>query len=310
MTQNVHTVLGASGAIGQAVVKSLQARDVAIRAVERSKKVAGVETVLANLCDEQQAIDAIAGASHVYLCVGLPYNTQVWQSQWPQLMQSIINACAQNNAKLIFFDNVYMYGPAPLSVPFDENHPQNPTTHKGIVRKQVADSLLQAHASGSVQAVVGRSADFYGPRAVNSQLYIKFIERILQAKRPQWLGKPGQKHTYAYTLDNGRALVELALDETACGQAWHLPVNEPMTIAEILALINQQLSTTYKVSYLPRPLLGLISLLVPPVKEAKEMLYQFDNPYIMLDRKFRAKYPNFKTTSYETGLKKMIESFK
>lgn len=310
MTQSVHIVLGASGAIGQAVVKALQARDLTIKAVERSKQVTGLETVLADLCDERQAMDAIAGASHVYLCVGLPYNTKIWQSQWPKLIQSVINACAKHDARLIFFDNVYIYGPAPLAVPFDENHPQDQTTHKGIVRKQVADSLLQAHASGKLQVVIGRSADFYGPDAINSQLYIKFIERIIQGNNPQWLGESGQQHTYAYTLDNGRALVELALDESAYGQVWHLPVGEPIAVAEVLALINKQLGTAYKVSYLPRPLLGLISLLVPPVKEAKEMLYQFDNPYIMSDKKFRDRHPNFKTTTYEDGLRAMIESFK
>ncbi len=305
---NTHVVLGASGAIGQGVVKALQEKGLVIRAVERSKQVAGIETVLADLSDEKQAREAIVGASHVYLCVGLPYNTKIWQSGWPRLMRSVINACAEANAKLIFFDNVYMYGPS-LSVPFTENHPQNPTTKKGMVRKQVADLLLQAHNSSQVQAVIGRSADFYGPKAVNSQLYIKFIERIKQGKNPQWLGQPDQPHTYSYTLDNGRALVELALDDTAYGQVWHLPVGKPIAIGEILGLINKKLGTSYKVSYLPRPLLGLMSLFIPPIKEVKEMLYQFDNPYIMSDQKFRDRFPDFKTTSYEEGLAAMIESF-
>src|SRR4051794_36458007 len=125
MKGDMHIVLGASGAIGQGVIKTLRTKHLPIRAVERSKNIEGIETVFADLCDEKQALESIAGASHVYLCVGLPYRTKVWKRDWPKIMQSVINACAKNDAKLIFFDNVYMYGPAPLSVPFDENHPQN-----------------------------------------------------------------------------------------------------------------------------------------------------------------------------------------
>jgi nucleoside-diphosphate-sugar epimerase len=305
----MHVVLGASGAVGQGVIRALQAKQVTVKAVERSKSVEGIETIFADLCNEKQTIEAVAGASHVYLCVGLPYRTEMWQSQWPKLMQSVIAACVKNDAKLTFFDNIYMYGPPPLATPFDENHLQNPTTHKGIVRKQIADLLLNAHNSGKLKAVIGRSADFYGPKAINSPFYIKFLERINQGKNPQWLGKPGQKHTYANTLDNGRALVRLALDDSTYGQVWHLPVDEPVTIDEILRLINHQLGVSYKVSYLPRPLLGLISLIVPPVKEAREMLYQFDEPYIMSDKKFKNKYPDFQTTSYEVGLEDMVKSY-
>lgn len=310
MTKELHVVLGGSGAIGRAVIKALQAKKLQVRSVERSKKVKGVDTVMANLLDTDQAIKAIKGASHVYLCVGLPYRSDVWKSDWPKLMKSVVNACSTNSAKLIFFDNIYMYGPAPLSTPFDEKSAQHPTTNKGKARKQTADLLLEAHKSGKVKALIGRSADFYGPNAVNSPFYISFLERMNKGKNPQVLAKKGMPHTYAYSVDNGRALVELALDDSAYGQAWHLPVGEPITIDDALTIMNKIIGTSFKASYMPRPLLGLLSVLVPPVKEVKEMLYQFDSPYIMSDKKFRTKYPNFVTTSYDDGFRAMVESFK
>jgi hypothetical protein len=70
--------------------------------------------------------------------------------------------------------------------------------------------LLNAHKNGRV-------------KAIDSQFYIVFLERMMQGKAPQWLGKPKIKHTYAYTIDNGKALVPLALDESTFGQTWHLP---------------------------------------------------------------------------------------
>jgi nucleoside-diphosphate-sugar epimerase len=295
--------------MGRAVIDALQAKHLPVQAVVRSKKIVGVESVLADLFDEKQAVIATAGASHVYLCVGLPYTTKVWQRDWPKLMQSVIKACAINKARLIFFDNVYMYGPPPLTVPFDESSPQRPTTKKGFVRKQIADLLLAAHEAGKATALIGRSADFYGPDAVNSPFYTKFLEQINKGKNPQVLSSPGVKHTYSYTLDNGRALVELALDQSAYGQVWHLPVGDPITLDEIVAIVNKMLGTSYKVSYLPRPLTSLLSLFMTPIRETKEMLYQFNEPYIMSDKKFREKFTDFRCTSYEHGLQAMIESF-
>jgi len=309
VSKDIHVVLGASGATGQAVIAALQAKHLEVRAVTRSNKIPGVTTVFADLFDEQQTVDATKGATYVYLCAGLPYTTKIWQNDWPRLMQAVINACAINNAELIFFDNVYMYGPAPLPVPFDENSPQNPATNKGLARKQIADALLEAHRSGKIRAVIGRSADFYGPEAVNSPFYIKFLERIIKAKQPQMLSKSTIKRTYAYSMDNGRALVELALDPSCYGQTWHLPVGEATTMDNVLAMINEVLGAAYKVSYLPRPLLTPLSWVSAPIKEMKEMLYQFDEPYVMSDKKFRAKFPNFKSTPYETGLQTMLESF-
>lgn len=305
-----HLVLGGAGAIGQATIAELKNRGLQVQAIERSKRADGVETINADLLDRKRTVDSIHGATHVYVCVGLSYKSKIWQEQWPQLINNVIDACSQANAKLIFFDNVYMYGPPPLSIPFDETHPQTPQTKKGKVRKIVADLVLDAHKTRKVQAVIGRSADFYGPNAKISSLYIGFLERILQGKNPQGLGKANQEHTYAYTLDNGKALVELALDDSTYGQVWHLPVGKMITNEKVLEIINNELHTNHKISYMPKTLLGPISLFVPMINEVKEMLYQFDNTYEMSYEKFHKKFPNFIPTDYEKGIQEMIMSFR
>lgn len=310
MSKELHVVLGASGAIGNAVVSELMLRNLSIKAVERSKEVKDVETIKADLIDLDQAKRAIAGASYVYLCVGIPYDTEKWLEQWPKVMKNIIAACESAKAKLIFFDNVYMYGPAPLIVPFDEMHPQFPPSQKGIARKRTLDLLLEAQQAGRIQAVIGRSADFYGPNAVNSAFYNSFLDRMLIGKAPQSLGKIDVKHTYAYSVDNGRALVTLALDDDTYGQAWHLPVGEPVTIIEVLEVFNKVMGSAYKVSAMPSWLLGIICKFVPIVKEVKEMLYQFNTPYIMNTEKFMKRFPDFKVTPLEEGIKAMVTSFK
>lgn len=309
MENQIHTVLGASGATGRAVIKELQNKKLPIRAVSRNSSTKDVENRPANLLIPSEAKEAIKGSAYVYLCVGLPYRADIWRKEWPLLMNNIISACQEANARLIFLDNLYMYGPAPLPIPFDENCPQKPGTTKGIARKKSTDLLLKAMQEGRIHAVIGRSADFYGPFSSNSAFYNAFLERMLQGKAPQFLGRPHTKHTYANVADNGKALVALALDKSTYGQVWHLPVGEPISIEEVTTIFNRALDTNFKISFIPPLLRKLISFISPEVKEVSEMLYQFNADYVMSDRKFKTHFPDFTTTSYEQGIRSMIESF-
>ncbi len=308
-----HVVFGASGPVGTAVVQELVQRGLPVRAIQRSGRsnfaTDQVEIMPADVLDAEQTLHAVQGATHVYLSVGLPYRTVQWQREWPVVMGNVISACAQVGAKLIFLDNIYMYGPAPLANPFTEEHLQEPTSKKGAVRKQITDMLLQAHQAERVQAVIGRSADFYGP-SVNSILYISFLQNILKGKSPQTIVKLDVLHTFAHTSDNGRALVELALDEATYGQVWHLPVSRPVTSVEVNELFNRELGTTFKLSRIPPLMLSLLGLFIPPLKEIKEMLYQFESPYIMSDVKFRKHFPEFQVTRFEDGITEMVQFFK
>jgi nucleoside-diphosphate-sugar epimerase len=305
----IHTVLGASGSVGRAVMQELQHKNLTIRVVERKRKLEGIETLEADLLDANQADNAIKNSDYVYLCVGLPYQSKVWTRDWPRLMQNVINACAKTNAKLIFLDNMYMYS-QPLTRPFTETYPQNPITKKGLARKATTDLLLKAIAENKVQAVIGRSADLYGAFSTNSPFYISFLQNILKGKAPQVLGKQNVKHTYAYTGDNGKALVALALDEGTHGQVWHLPVGELITIDAVNEILNEELGTTFKVSYVSKIMRKLLALFIPPITEVEEMLYQFENHYEMSCQKFMTHFPDFKITSYKEGISKMVESFK
>jgi nucleoside-diphosphate-sugar epimerase len=310
MDKALHTVLGATGGVGCAVVEELSRRGLNLRVVERTKNVPGYQVFKADLLKTEQARQAIEGSAYVYLCVGLAYDIKVWERDWPVLMKNVADACAETGAALIFLDNVYMYGPAPLAVPFDENHPQQPTTRKGKLRKSLADGLLQQFASGKLKGVIGRAADFYGPGAPNSVFYISMLERMLKGKAPQSIAKAGIPHTYAFNLDLGRALVNLALDESTYGQVWHLPVGEPLAAEEIAGLINRELGTQYRLTYLPGFIIKTLSLFVTPIREMSEMLYQFNQPYILSFEKFKNQFPGFEITANEAGVKALVAYFR
>jgi len=309
MTTQLHTVLGGTGSVGSAVVEELARRSLDIRVVERSKDFKGYPTAHADLLDPVQATRVISGSTHVYLCVGISYSYQVWKEQWPVVMKNVIDACAAAHAKLIFLDNIYMYGPSPLQVPFDESHQQEPPSQKGMVRKEIADMLLDAHRAGTVEAVIGRSADFYGPKARSSLLYASFLQNMLKDKNPAWLAKPSTRHTYAYTKDVGRALVALALEGDTYGQVWHLPVGKPILPEEAADMFGVALGRKFQVQYMSALLKTMLSLFIPILKEVKEMSYQFNNDYVMSWDKFMKRFPGFLVTSYEAGIQETVESF-
>ena len=275
-----HTVLGASGAMGRAVLDELIKKNFLLRAVTNDEDVYGIETIQADLRSKAEADEAIKDSDYVYLCVGLPYKTEVWKTDWEKLMLNVTEACAKYNAKLIFFDNIYMYQ-SELPVDFDEKTAQNPDSEKGKARKRAADIMMDAVHKGKIKGLIGRSADFFGKRAKNSILYVSFLERMLERKDPQFLTRTDQKHTFSFVSDNGRALVQLALNDDCYGQVWHLPTGKPITVNEILKLFNNELGHDYKISVISPFMRNLLSRFISPVKEVGEMLYQFEQDYVM-----------------------------
>ena len=89
----------------------------------------GAEIFAADLSDLQGTVAAVSGATVVCLLAGLKYDLTTWKELWPRIMANTIEACKQTQAKLIFFDNVYMYGR--VDGPMTEQTPYVPCGKKG-----------------------------------------------------------------------------------------------------------------------------------------------------------------------------------
>jgi nucleoside-diphosphate-sugar epimerase len=157
------TILGAGGAISNELVKILAQRKQPFRIVGRNPRpVPGAtETISADLSDKEQTVKAVAGSSIVCLLVGLKYDHKVWAEMWPRVVANTIEACKRAGAKLIFFDNVYMYGK--VSGPMTEDTPFNPSSKKGEIRAKIATALINEWKAGAVTGMIARAADFLGP---------------------------------------------------------------------------------------------------------------------------------------------------
>lgn len=304
---SLHTILGANGTIAAELIPVLQSNTQQIRLVSRNpKKVNGAEIIQADMLNRDQVFQAVKGSDFVYLLVGLEYNRKTWRTQWPVIMRNTIDACKAAGARLIFFDNVYMYGRVNGSM--TESTPYNPCSVKGKIRAEIDEMLLKEMHSGGIKAMIATSADFYGPRTTKTSVAsIMIFEKMKKGKTAQWFVNAKQPHSFTYTPDAAVALYMLAGSENAYGQTWHLPTAKPaLTGNEFVSIAAKYMHAKSKVQVLPKWLVGMIGLFVPIMKELGEMLYQNEFPYVFDSSKFEKAF-QFKPTSYEEGIRKTAE---
>lgn len=300
---SLHTILGAGGSISNYLVPILLENKEQVRLVSRSQKnIEGTENIIADLTNAEQTKKAVEGSSVVYLLVGLEYSIKAWKEQWPVIMTNVINACSEANAKLIFFDNVYMYGTVHGAM--TEETAFNACSRKGEVRVAIANQLLHAMKTKKVNALIARSADFYGPGSDKTGMVnITVFQNLAKNKTAQCLVDANKPHSFTYVPDAAKALYLLAKDDTAFNQTWHLPTrSNPLTGKQFIELAAKEFNRLPKFMVFPKWMIKVSGLFMPIMKEMYEMLYQNELAYVFDSTKFE-KHFHFTPTSYEDGIK-------
>ena len=282
----MHVVFGATGGAGGALVQELSTGRLLARAVSRSRAVnlpEGVEGLSADAADAAQAREACQGATVVYHCAQPPYER--WAEEFPTLTENIASAAAAAGATLVFADNLYAYGP--VDRPMTEDLPTRATTKKGRVRALMAERLLSAHRAGTMQVVIGRSSDYYGPGGANSVVGDVLFGAAVKGRRARWLGRLDVPHSLNYLPDVARALITLGSQSDAFGGIWHLPAAEPLSGRAFVAYIESALGRPVKVSATSALALGIAGLFDVRARESREMMYQWDRPFVLDAAKFQ-----------------------
>ncbi len=304
------TILGAGGSIGNALTYELLKSKEEIRLVSRSKfSIPGTTSIKADITSYQETLDGILGSEIVYLCVGLPYNSSIWNEMWPKIMKNVIDACKSTGAKLIFFDNVYMYGK--VDGKMTETTPYNPCTRKGEVRAKIATLLEDEMKQGNLYAIIARAADLYGPYITqNSVPYFMAFEKLLNGKNAQWMVNANLNHSYTFTLDCAKGLNLLSKSKDSFQQIWHLPTYNPAIDGKaFIELIANELGTSPNYSVLKKWMICIAGYFNKTIYESYEMLYQYENDYNFDSTKFNDCF-HFNPTSYTQGVHETIEFFK
>lgn len=264
-------VTGATGLVGSHLVKALQERGDAVRALVRDPKRARsllpesspVEFVKGDLLDRDSLQRAAQGVEVVYHCaarVALPY-------QGDRLLLFRTNVEGTRNAlqaaeeagvrRFVFVSSVAVYGD-PKEPGVREDHPKDP---KGpyAESKVLAEELVQLTGERGLETVILRPCVIYGPGDRN------FLPQIAETlpKYPFPLVDGGrQPLDLVHARDVAQALVLAGTHPQAVGRTYNVTDGETHTLRELVEEFCRCLGIRPRLLRLPYPLAILLAALV------------------------------------------------
>ncbi|WP_435135585.1 NAD-dependent epimerase/dehydratase family protein [Actinacidiphila sp. bgisy144] len=306
----MQTVLGSGGQIAEELTRELY-RNVThdIRLVSRNpaKVHDSDQLVAADLTDAEATDAAVAGSDVVYLTVGLPMDSGLWEQRFPAMMAHTIAACRKHGSRLVFFDNTYMY--PRTSSPQTEDTAFAPVGRKSAVRARIATELLAAMDSGTVEAVICRAPEFYGPGKTQSLTNSAVFDRIRHGKRAMVPLNAHARRSLIWTPDASRAMALIGNTPDAYGQTWHLPVDpDRLTYQGMIDVAARTLGRRVRYSTVPGWAFRIGGLVNPAVREAEELLPRYRQDNIFDASKFAARFPDFQVTSYPDGIARLLRA--
>ncbi len=292
MTRRPFVPVIGHGPIGQQVTGRLVADGHPVRVIQRHAPPElpdGAVFARADATDAGALFDAIDGCETAVLAIGLPYAGKVWRDGWPRAMAATLDACDRAGARLVFADNLYLYGPQDR--PLTEDMPAADYGVKPAVRSAITRLWQRAQDAGRVRTAAVRAPDFFGPGVAKSILGTPLMGRLAAGKPAQVLISADQPHDVVHVADVARAIVSLLeAPDDAYGQAWHVPTPPTRTLREIAAIAAGALGVPARVQVLPRWLARGLGLAMPQLRETVEMHFLFDRPYVVDAGRFAARF--------------------
>ncbi|MDL2358053.1 MAG: NAD-dependent epimerase/dehydratase family protein [Pseudomonadota bacterium] len=303
-------LFGASGAIGLSIAAAISANGLAYRVVGRTqaslRKAFGADR-LAELVtwdpDSPASVQAAAtGIETLIYLVGVNY---AQFELHPELMRKTLDgAIAAGVKNIVLIGTVYPYGRT-NSRPVREDHPREPHTFKGRMRKAQEDMLMQADAAGRIRATVLRLPDFYGP-GVEASLLHGAAKAAVQGGTADMVGPLDLPHEFVFVPDVGAVVAKLVNTPAAFGKIWHLAGAGVTTQREMVAEMERQTGRKLPLRVVGKTMLRLIGLFNPIMREMVEMHYLLTEPLIMDDSALEHLIGPIRKTPYTEGIRQTL----
>ncbi len=267
--QPLHVVVGAAGATGSRVVRHLAAAGQRVRAVTHQTVDARDAVALTALVEP---------GSVLYHCAMPPI--QRWATDFPPLTSALLEAATATGSRLVYADSTWMYGR--VTAPMTDRTPVRPVSRKGVLRAFMAEQILHAATAGRVRASLVRAGELYGPRT-QSMIAGNVFAAVARGRAATWYGDADVPITPTYIDDFARTVATVGVEDTAAAAVWHVPHPAPTTGRELVAEAARQAGTHArgKVREVGPTLLRALGTLVPLAREAAELVYQFEQPFVV-----------------------------
>lgn len=306
-------LFGATGAIGRSIANALREKGLEYRVVGRNRARL-VETfggdpkaeIVTWNPEDAASVRAVAqGVDTLIYLVGVPYDH--FELHPLTMRRTLDGAIAEGVKRVVLIGTVYPYG-VPTTEKVTEEHPRNPPTYKGKMRKEQEDMLLAADAAGQIRGTVLRLPDFYGPEVESSFLHGLF-KAVASGKTADMVGPIDTPHEFVFVPNVGPVVLALAEKSEAYGRGWNLAgagVTTQRKIAEqAFALVGRK----PKLRVVGKLGLRLIGLFQPIMKELVEMHYLQMTPVLLDDSALIVLLGGVHKTSYEEGVKLSLDSY-
>jgi nucleoside-diphosphate-sugar epimerase len=302
-----YLIVGA-GTIGTLVAEQLASqghRAVVASRGGRGAESPGVEHVAVDASDSSAIASLATGVSAIFNCANPAYHR--WPTDWPPIAASLLAGAESSGATLVTLNNLYAYGE--VTAPMTTDTPLSAGYEKARVRKRMWTEALAAHEAGRVRATEVRASDFIGPRA-QGMFGLRVVPRILAGKSCQVLGSLDQPHSWTFVDDVARTLITCAQNSEAWGRAWHVSTNPARTQREVIDDLADVAGVAHvKASVIPLPVLRLMGVFNPLIRELPKTLYQFTSPFVIDDAMTRTEL-GIQPTPWRTVLQSTVDAYR
>ncbi len=303
-------LIGATGAVGQAIAGVLREQGRPYRVIGRSEGLLrrafgtdGLAELRTWSADAASARAALEGVESAIYLVGVPYDHFELH---PKLMRATLEgAIAAGVKRLLLIGTVYPYG-LPRTRTVDESHPREPHAFNAKMRKEQEDLVLAAHGHG-IETAVLRFPDLYGPGMEKSYLTAQFANAP-QGKRSTVIGPIDVRHEWAFIPDCARVAVRVLDEPRAYGTFWNYAGPGEITQREFSDKIYAACGQKPNCFVVNKTILQLFGLFNPEMRKFAEMNYLMSDAVIMNDDRLRSLLGELPKTSYNEGIRLTLEA--
>ncbi|MFB9376195.1 NAD-dependent epimerase/dehydratase family protein [Kineococcus gynurae] len=281
-----HVVVGA-GPVGSGIARALAARGDRVRVVTRSgsgPEGPGLTRHALDAARGDELAAVAAGSDSIVNALNPPYHR--WADVWPGVSTGLLGAAEASGALLLHVSNLYGHGPSVRTM-VEASPDLSAAGTKGAVRAAVWARSRAAHEAGRVRTVELRASDYFGPgSAGNSHLDLEVVGPVVRRRPPVALvGDPSAPHSWTF-LPDLTATVLAVLDAERergglSGRVVHVPNSPARSMQQVADDVAGLLGRRPpRVRVLPRPLVGALGLVVPFLRELREVEHQFRRPFV------------------------------
>ena len=301
-------VLGAKGRLGRAAVDAFLDVGWSVSALGRSwnrvDRRENLELVEGDAFKADTLSRAAMGCDVIVNALNPPYPR--WADDLPRFTTNVIATAKASGATVVIPGNVYNFGEA-MPARLTEDSPQSPTTCKGRLRVEMELAYANASADG-VRTIIVRAGD-YIEREKTGNWFDGTIAGKIETGNVVYPGPMNAVHAWAYLPDLGRVMAALAdrRGEFEDFEAFGFP-GFALTGTALVASMEEASGGDLKVKGLPWPIIRLLGVFKPMMREIAEMSYLWHTPHAIDGAKLAAALPDFRPTPLKAVMADALSS--